>query len=739
TSTTPTISNDLSFGPITTGTTARTIGVEAQTGAFGGNGLTISAGQANGATAGGLVTIQGGAASATSGSSGGGVTIQGAAGTATSTGGAGGAIQITGGNATSTGANNGGGITLQAGSATGTGTPGSVLVKNAADAPGAFRVQNAAGTATLLSVNTTILVAGPGVAAGANTGGTLSGSSATTYYYKVSAISATGESVPSTEVSINGASFSAISTPGAMAAPTAPGGTGVTCGTGCTYKVTFVTANGETTVGTASASVSATNKTINLTGIPTGASGTIARNIYRATNGGGYLLCLSVNDNSTTTASDSVTTCAGGPPATNTARTNTNNVTVTFTAVTGATSYRIYRGTTPGGETAYQTTASSPFTDTGAAGTSSNLVGSASVTGSDSADSSAAFRIQNNAGSASVLNVDTLNQRVGINTSGPSGALQVYQSNFTPGNVNTTNGVATVAAGSQATTFTSTFQPGDTFTITASGNTCTILSIQDDSNLTCTANLTSTQTNSAYSFTPQARLTVKDNGQANFAGALLITNPGSASTYSIKNDSTDNTLKLSSNTVGYTSVGNNEDANINEAQFSMYNSGSGGTINSIRVYFRTVDVANPLVKGAVYTNNGSTGSSADPSTLMSSAAASTITAVTGWNTLPLGQTITLAPNTNYWFGFLTQTNGTPFHLSTGIGQTRYLNLQWGTNFPTTFGTHSNTGTDFISMYANYITITGPATTNGAIRVDDNNDVVVRPNYDETAIENNTNG
>src|SRR5882762_9390028 len=42
---------------------------------------------------------------------------------------------------------------------------------------------------------------------------------------------------------------------------------------------------------------------------------------------------------------------------------------VSWAAVTGATSYRIYRGIISGYQSAYQTSASSPFTDTGASGT----------------------------------------------------------------------------------------------------------------------------------------------------------------------------------------------------------------------------------------------------------------------------------------------------------------------------------------------------------------------------------
>ena len=127
TSTTPTISFDLSLGQEATGT--RTIGVEAQaTTNNAGNGLTISAGAGNGSGSGGTLTLNGGGTAATAGSNGGGVQISGMNGTSTGTGGTGGNITLTAGNAGGTGANAGGNITLQAGSATSTGTAGNVSV-----------------------------------------------------------------------------------------------------------------------------------------------------------------------------------------------------------------------------------------------------------------------------------------------------------------------------------------------------------------------------------------------------------------------------------------------------------------------------------------------------------------------------------------------------------------------------------------------------------------------------------
>src|SRR3954447_717902 len=116
--------------------------------------------------------------------------------------------------------------------------------------------------------------ASPGVAAGANTGGTLSGTAGTTYFYKVTALSGAGESLGSSEVSINGQSFTKIAAP---AAPTGVAATGAGLGIGnYRYKLTVVTANGETPAGTESAVITTTsgnqNVTLTIPAVPTGAT-----------------------------------------------------------------------------------------------------------------------------------------------------------------------------------------------------------------------------------------------------------------------------------------------------------------------------------------------------------------------------------------------------------------------------------------------------------------------------------
>jgi parallel beta-helix repeat protein len=308
-------------------------------------------------------------------------------------------------------------------------TDGTAIFKATTNVTSTFQIQNASSD-SLFNADTTngqITIgrfvdsslsapASPGAAAGANTGGTLSGAAGTTYYYKVSAMTIDGETPLSSEVSINGQSFTKLSSPGALTVGTPSAGGAVTIGTH-SYKVTFVTANGETTGGTVSSQVNVTTggtQTVPLTAIPTGPAGTTQRKIYRTVAGdtGNYLLLTTLADNSTTTYNDTTAdgSLGAAAPASNTATTNTNNATITWSAVTGATGYRVYRSTSSGAQSSYQTASSSPFTDTGAAGTSLTNT-SLAVKGTQSVqavvDSATAFQIQNASGADTLLSVDT--------------------------------------------------------------------------------------------------------------------------------------------------------------------------------------------------------------------------------------------------------------------------------------------------------------------------------------------
>jgi uncharacterized phiE125 gp8 family phage protein len=108
----------------------------------------------------------------------------------------------------------------------------------------------------------------------------------------------------------------------ALASPAAPGN--VDNGAH-RYRVTFVTADGETEGGTISSAVTVSDKTVNgqvsVTAIPVGGSAVTSRKLYRTTAGGSsYLLLATISDNTTTTYTDNIADSSLGAavPSTNT-------------------------------------------------------------------------------------------------------------------------------------------------------------------------------------------------------------------------------------------------------------------------------------------------------------------------------------------------------------------------------------------------------------------------------------
>lgn len=93
----------------------------------------------------------------------------------------------------------------------------------------------------------------------------------------------------------------------APGAPTvALGAAGVLNGT-YSYKITFVTADGETEGGTTSADISPVNQKVELSQIPIGATGVTQRKIYRTTAGGTqHKFVATIADNTTTTYTDNL-------------------------------------------------------------------------------------------------------------------------------------------------------------------------------------------------------------------------------------------------------------------------------------------------------------------------------------------------------------------------------------------------------------------------------------------------
>lgn len=92
----------------------------------------------------------------------------------------------------------------------------------------------------------------------------------------------------------------------ALASPAAPGNLSVGV---YRYRVTFVTADGETDGGEISAAVAVTNAGVNgqveLTSIPVGGGAVTARRIWRTlVNGSTFFLLQALNDNTTTTLTD---------------------------------------------------------------------------------------------------------------------------------------------------------------------------------------------------------------------------------------------------------------------------------------------------------------------------------------------------------------------------------------------------------------------------------------------------
>lgn len=136
-------------------------------------------------------------------------------------------------------------------------------------------------------------------------------------------------------------------TPTVQTAPVAPSlalTSGSNLGTGAyKYQITFVFGTsgapiGETTGGTeATITTTSGNQAVNLSSIPTGPTGCIARKVYRTAVGGATgteKLVATINDNTTTTYSDTTAdgSLGAGVPTTNTTAAIRFNVTAEFGA-----------------------------------------------------------------------------------------------------------------------------------------------------------------------------------------------------------------------------------------------------------------------------------------------------------------------------------------------------------------------------------------------------------------------
>lgn len=343
----------------------------------------------------------------------------------------------------------------------------------------------------------------------------------------------------------------------------------------------------------------------------------------------------------------------------------------------------------------------------------------------NSTNSVSAFRVQNSTASA-ILDVDSLNQRIGVNTATPSALVEIKQNNLAPGTV--TNLAASATVTGTGTTFLSSFQPGDVFTVTSTSDVCTVQQVTSDTALVCTGNLVSAATDSAYSFTQRARLAVSNSGVTTAGGPLMVSNP-TGSLFSFQNDPSDRTLKISSNIIGNPSKDGGQDRNTAYIQASKFNSGTGGTLDSLYVYFTIVDNANPNFKVAIYDDLASA-----PNNRVSSATApATPATVNVWNKASLGGTVTLAPNTDYWLAFTTESGNTWYaRQNTGSNTTKYMGgFPWGTDFPNTYNV-TDVNDVFTAVYGNYISTTdNSALAATGIHMTDNNELVFRPVFDSS--------
>lgn len=212
------------------------------------------------------------------------------------------------------------------------------------------------------------------------------------------------------------------------------------------------------------------------------------------------------------------------------------------------------------------------------------------------------------------------------------------------------------------------------------------------------------------------------NAAVTAGGVIKISDATDVATSLIQTKASDGSLRLSTAIIGNAANSFHSDANADKVDASKYNSGPGGTLDSLNVYFSTVDGGAPHFRVAIYSDNAGT-----PDALLSSpSSAQAVAVVDTWTNAPLGATVTLAPNTDYWLALTTESGGTVF---TGQnGTSRYQNLTYGTNFSGTF-TVDDTFTDAISIYGTYKTVNDASFASYGLRVGTNNQVEVRPTRD----------
>lgn len=323
------------------------------------------------------------------------------------------------------------------------------------------------GTTDLLSTTTigngaNLIVAGipkpiPAYSSQAESGGSIPGTGGVTYYYKLTAITAKGESTPySMSTTMKGLKWDfGNGYPSATA-----GSAGALTGT-YRYNYTYVTAHGESTLqNTNTSTVSVSSRSVNLDNIyfPTDVGITAIR-IYRCSMPAcaTYNLVGTISNpaDSPSSFTDNNPTPGAVAPSVNNARTDTNIISFQFLPQdlpVGTTAIRLYKSTdntnftyddtfVPSNGTVLVVDAGYTFTNSGTApksGTSGRLgVGTSDPNASlhvrgdtllqTDENNVQALRIQDSSG-ANLLVADTVNMRIGIGLTSPSASLHVSAS-----------------------------------------------------------------------------------------------------------------------------------------------------------------------------------------------------------------------------------------------------------------------------------------------------------------------
>jgi hypothetical protein len=182
-----------------------------------------------------------------------------------------------------------------------------------------------------------------------------------TFYYKITALTALGETIPSSEGSVSVTSditqiiLSWPAIAGAVSYNVYRGS--ASNGENVSYNTVTNGYTDENLPGTAATPPGANTAGIAAPAIPTLSSsasgGTLAAGTY-------FYKIVAVNAAGTT---------LGSPEASITVTGSTSSVSLSWAAVQGAVSYRVYRGTSAGAEDHYQAAGSNSFTDTGSVGT----------------------------------------------------------------------------------------------------------------------------------------------------------------------------------------------------------------------------------------------------------------------------------------------------------------------------------------------------------------------------------